>query len=101
MDSLRKLADRLDDAGGDLAELARRLPYVGPGERAFAVDGPGRLGEVGRALHRQWLVALDNRTRELTGAAERLADTAAALRTAETEYADRDDTVRRRHAGEA
>ncbi|MFC6018619.1 hypothetical protein ACFP2T_20715 [Plantactinospora solaniradicis] len=101
MNGLRDLAGRLDSAGGNLADLARRLPYSGPGESAFHADGPGRLGEVGRALHRQWVTALDNRARELAATAERLTDTAAALRVAAREYADTDDAARRRHSGEA
>lgn len=97
MESLRDLAGRLDNASGTLADLARRMPYGGPGEYAFHADGPGRLGEVGRALHRQWLAALDHRTRELAATAERLTDTAAAVRIAATEYADSDDTAQHRH----
>lgn len=101
MDGLRDIAGRLDSAGGALAELARRLPYAEPAGSAFNADGPGRLGEVGRALHRQWLTALDNRARELTTTAERLADTAVALRAAAGEYADTDDAARRRHGESA
>lgn len=99
MDALRDLAARLDSAGGNFADLARRLPYSGPGQSAFHADGPGRLGEIGRALHRQWVTALDNRARELAATAERLTDTAVALRVAAREYADTDDAARRRHLG--
>ncbi|ROT33983.1 hypothetical protein [Micromonospora sp. HM5-17] len=101
MDALHDLAGRLDDAGETLARLARRLPYAGPPEAALDPTSPGRPGEIGRLLHRQWLTALDDRIRELSAAADRLADTAAALRSAAREYADADDAVRRRLAGEA
>ncbi|MDG4790464.1 hypothetical protein O7626_31885 [Micromonospora sp. WMMD1102] len=88
MDGLRDLAVQLESAAGVLADLARRVPYAGPSGSAFAADGPGRLGEVGAMLHRQWTAALDDRTRELLGTAERLTDTGAALRTAAIGYAD-------------
>ena len=101
MDSLRDLAGRLDEAGGTLAGVARELAYAGPPETAFGVDAPGRLGEVGRALHEQWVAATDSRAREATTTADRLAATAAALRVAATGYADTDDAARRRHDGEA
>ncbi|MEE6261293.1 type VII secretion target [Plantactinospora sonchi] len=96
MDSLRDLAGRLDDATETLAECARRLPYVGAAGDALHVDGPGRPGEIGRALRRQWGMLLDDRIRELTGTVERLTDTAAALRTAAQRYADTDDAAEQR-----
>ncbi|MGI5147054.1 hypothetical protein ACQEVC_11825 [Plantactinospora sp. CA-294935] len=101
MDSLRDLAGRLDGAGGSLAELARRLPYAGPSGSAFGADGPGRLGEIGGLLHRQWSAALDNRARELLATAERLTDTGSALRIAGTAYADSDAAAYRRRPEEA
>ncbi|GAB3964803.1 hypothetical protein V1634_00890 [Plantactinospora veratri] len=101
MDRLRDLARQLDTAAGDLAGLARRLPYAGPGGGAFGADGPGRLGEIGATLHRQWSAALDNRARELLATAERLTDTGTALRVAETAYADSDTAAYRRRPAEA
>ncbi|MEO3743690.1 hypothetical protein [Plantactinospora sp. B5E13] len=101
MDSLRDLAGRIDDATETLAELARRLPYVGAAGDALHADGPGRPGEIGRALRRQWETILDDRVRELTGAADRLTDTAAALRTAAEWYADSDDAAEQRFLGGA
>ncbi|GIG90888.1 hypothetical protein [Plantactinospora endophytica] len=100
MDRLRDLAGRLDSVAGTLADLARRLPYAGPDGSAFAADGSGRLGEVGAMLHRQWSTALDNRARELTATAERLTDTAAALRIADQAYADVDVEAYRRQPEE-
>ncbi|MEQ4303809.1 hypothetical protein ABNF97_20920 [Plantactinospora sp. B6F1] len=101
MDGLRDLAGRLDVTGGSLADLARRLRYAGPDEAAFGADGPGRLGEVGGILHRQWSAALDNRARELLATAERLADTGTALRIAEAAYADSDAAAHHRRPEEA
>ncbi|GAA3759940.1 hypothetical protein GCM10022225_51810 [Plantactinospora mayteni] len=101
MDGLRDLAGRLDTAGGSLADLARRLPYAGPDGSAFAADEPGRLGEVGGILHRQWSTALDNRARELLATAERLTDTGTALRVAATGYADSDAAAYHRRPEEA
>ncbi|MGI5211604.1 hypothetical protein [Plantactinospora sp. CA-290183] len=100
MDDLRDLAARLEGASGTLSDLARRLPYAGPAASAFTVDAPGLPGEVGRALHAQWLAALDNRARELAAAAEQLADGAAAVRAADQAYADSDDGAAGRLARE-
>lgn len=101
MDSLRDLAGRIDEATEPLTELARRLPYVGAAGDALHADGPGRPGEIGRALRRQWETILDDRVRELAGAADRLTDTAAALRTAAERYADSDDAAEQRFRGGA
>jgi hypothetical protein len=101
VDALYDLAGRLDDAGDALARLARRLPYAGPFEAALGTTSPGRPGEVGRLLHRQWSIALDHRVRELTDAADRLSDTAAALRVAARAYADTDAAAGHRLAREA
>lgn len=100
MDSPRDVAGRLDEAAANLSTAAATVAAVGPGERAFGVDGPGRLGELGRALHGQWLAATDARVREASGAASLLAETAGALRAAAGAYADVDDAARRRHPEE-
>ncbi|WP_422772875.1 hypothetical protein ACN28C_07865 [Plantactinospora sp. WMMC1484] len=101
MEALRELAGRLDAASGTLADLARRLPYAGPDGGAVVADGPGRLGEVGASLHRQWVAALDARGRELLATAETLTDTGAALRIAGIGYAESDAAAQRRYAEEA
>ncbi|MEU4565720.1 hypothetical protein [Micromonospora sp. NPDC023956] len=96
MDELRVLAARLDEAGGDLQALARAATATDPPHPAFGVHLPGRPGEIGRALHRRWLEATDDRAREATIAAARLAAAASAVRGAADRYAEVDDTARRR-----
>lgn len=100
MDSLYAVAGRLDEAAATLTDAARTVTVLGPPGRAFGVDGPGRLGELGRALHRQWIAAADARAREAVAAAARLADIAATLRVAAASYADTDVAARRRQAEE-
>ena len=58
-DAARRSPAGFDEAATALTAAAaragrRRSPPAG----AFGADAPGRLGEVGRALHRQWLAAL-------------------------------------------
>jgi len=100
VDSLRDLAGRLDEAAATLTAAAGTVAAVGPAGSAFGVDGPGRLGELGRALHGQWAAATDARAREAARAAGLLAETATTLRTTAESYADTDDAARRRHAEE-
>ncbi|QLQ38958.1 hypothetical protein [Micromonospora robiginosa] len=101
MESLRALADRLDDAGATLATLARTVTATDPPHPAFGAHATGRPGEVGRALHRQWMAATADRAREAQAAANRLAAAAAALRSAAERYAAADEAVSRRFAREA
>lgn len=96
MESLYALAARLDQASATLTALARAVTATDPAQAAFGADGPGRPGELGRALHRQWATATDNRAREATNAATRLAAAASAIRTAADRYADTDDATRYR-----
>lgn len=97
MDELSRLAGQLDAAAATLAETARRLPgLVTPGT-ALGVDGSGRPGEIGRALHARLTAALEARAGEATAAADRLADTAQAVRAAAAHYADTEDAADRRH----
>lgn len=99
MNEPRDFADRLDSTGAALADLARRLPYLGPPATAFGVDAPGLPGETGRVLHGQWLAALEERAREAGATADKLIEIAAALRAAAAGYADSDDAARRRAGG--
>ncbi|MFC4148860.1 hypothetical protein ACFO0M_21615 [Micromonospora mangrovi] len=101
MESLRTLAARLDEASAVLATLAHTVTASDPPHPAFGAHAPGRPGEIGRALHRQWTTATGDRAREASAAAARLAAAAAALRSAADRYSDTDDAVRRRLAREA
>lgn len=99
MDSLRELATRFDEAATALTAAGRRLAHLEPPASSFGAGGPGRLGEVGCALHRQWLAAFGARGREAAAASARLADVASALRAIAADYSDVDDAARSR-AGE-
>lgn len=99
MDTLRDLAAGFDDAATALTAAGRRLAHLEPPASSFGAGGPGRLGELGRALHHQWLDAFGARGREAAAASARLADVACALRATATDYSDVDDAARRR-AGE-
>ncbi|SCE87349.1 hypothetical protein GA0070618_1555 [Micromonospora echinospora] len=98
MESLYALAARLDEASATLAAVAHAATVAGPAPTAFGADGPGRPGDLGRALHRQWVTATDNRAREARAAAARLAAAASAIRDAADRYADTDAAARHRLA---
>ncbi|MFJ6198809.1 hypothetical protein [Micromonospora sp. NPDC092111] len=100
MDTLRALAARLDEASATLATLARTVTASDPPHPAFGAHAPGRPGELGRALHRQWTTATGDRAREAGAAAARLAAAAAAVRSAADRYATTDDAAQRRLVGE-
>jgi hypothetical protein len=96
VDSLRQLAARLDESAALLSDAAHMMPAVGPPAPAFGVDGPGRLGELGRTLHGVWVDVVGARAREAATTAARLADAATALRAISDAYADADEAARRR-----
>ncbi|MDQ7910535.1 hypothetical protein RB614_39170 [Phytohabitans sp. ZYX-F-186] len=96
MDTLRDLATRFDEAATALTAAGRRLTHLEPPASSFGAGAPGRLGEVGRALHRQWLDGFGARGREAAAASARLADVAGALRATAADYSDVDDTARGR-----
>ena len=87
--ALRNTGARLEDTGAAMRTLD-------PGAGAFG-EGPGRLGELGQDLHRQWQRCLDARTREALTHAARLAEVADAVRRAGAGYAEMDDNAQRRH----
>jgi hypothetical protein len=76
-----------------LAEAGTRMHRHDPGARAFGGDGPGRLGDLGRALHQQFQAALDARGREVAAHAARVEDLADGLVRSAGGYSDVDDTV--------
>jgi hypothetical protein len=92
-----ELAARVDSLGAEVSAAAAGLGRIDPGPAAFAGDGAGRLGELGRAMHAQWGAALAAREREAAAAGARLTDLAGALRTAATGYRDVEDAAHRRH----
>jgi hypothetical protein len=101
VESLRELANRLDEAAGALTGAGRTVATAGTSYSLVGADGPGRLADTGRALSEQWLAATDARAREAATTAARLAELASTLRVVAAAYTDTDDTVRRRHAEEA
>jgi hypothetical protein len=92
-----ELADRLERAADRLTAGGAALSGADPGATAFGADNPGRLGEVGRALHRRWSSALTARSGEATAQGTRLADTGAAIRVAAGRYRDTESDAGSRH----
>jgi hypothetical protein len=101
VDSLRDLAGRLDQAAETLAASAHEVARTGPAYAAFGADAPGWPGELGRALHDQWVAATGARAREAAIVAAHLTDAAATVRVVARAYVDVDDGARRRSSGEA
>lgn len=96
IDDLSERAARLDGAGAAITAAAAGLTGRSAGPGRFGADAPGRVGEIGRALHARWTAALCDREREARTLAEELSDLSCALRRAAAAYADTDDTVARR-----
>jgi hypothetical protein len=94
---LDDLAERLEAAGAEWSDAAAALSRADPGPDAFAGAAPGRLGELGRDLHRGYVAALSNRIREATGQSARLSALAGTVGTAAGRYAAADDSAARRH----
>jgi hypothetical protein len=80
----------LRHTGALLAEAAARVHAQDCGVRAFGGDGPGELGELGRAMHGRWQAGLDARAREAAAHSARVDDLADGLAQAGTGYADID-----------
>jgi hypothetical protein len=93
---LNDLANRFDAVGDALAGASTTMSLIDPGARAFGADAPGRLGELGRTLHRQFTSALSDRGREAAAHGARLADTAHALRLTAGGLLDADTTAQHR-----
>jgi hypothetical protein len=85
---LDDLAARLESAGDELASASTTMSLIDPGARALGADAPGRLGELGRAMHRRLAAALTARGQEAATHGARLAGTAQTLRLAATGYRD-------------
>lgn len=95
--ALDDVAARLAAAGAELATAATTLPVYDPGADTFGAAAVGRLGALGRELHRAYLTALDSRVREVAAHGVRLSDTAEILMRATDAYAMADDAAGRRH----
>ncbi|HEY6595273.1 MAG TPA: hypothetical protein VI011_14435 [Asanoa sp.] len=93
---MHDLATRLDEAASTMDSAARTLARAGLSGDAFGAGLPGRLGEAGRGLHARWLTAAGDRSREAVVLAARLADTATALRSSTSGYAETDAAASRR-----
>src|SRR5262245_51324670 len=96
MSDLSSAVAALRGAGDQLDDAAAQLRALDPGATAFG-DGPGRLGELGQELYRQWQRAVDARSREAHAHAARLAEAADAVQWAGAGYAEMDDNAQRRH----
>jgi hypothetical protein len=87
----------LRQTGALLTEASGRTHHHDPGAVAFGGNGSGRLGELGRLLHRQWQAALDARAREAAAHGARVDDVADGLARAAAGYADIDHSASRQH----
>ena len=95
------VATRLDAAADALTTVERFLPDVAVPAAAFAADEAGRPGRLGRVLHAHFEAALTARAREAADAAQRLIDTARAVRATSKEYTETDDAAAHRLRREA
>jgi hypothetical protein len=95
---LQDIATRLQAAGVELGTASTRLGEVDPGRQAFGVDGPGRLGDLGRALHAQCAAALAARSREANALGARLGDSAYLVDAVAAGYRDIEQATHERHS---
>ncbi|MEH1123684.1 hypothetical protein [Micromonospora sp. CPCC 206061] len=96
MDALRELAGRFDAAAESLTAASGRLMSLEPSPDTLAAGAPGRLGELGRVLHGQWVGAIGARAREAAATGARIADAAGTLRAVAADYAGVDEAARQR-----
>ena len=96
MSDLSSAVVALRDASAQLDAGGACLRGLDPGAPTFGA-GPGRLGELGQDLYRQWQRAVDARSREAQAHAARLTEAADAVQRAGAGYAEMDDNAQRRH----
>jgi Excreted virulence factor EspC, type VII ESX diderm len=96
---LDDLEKRLDAAAARLARSAAHLSSLHPGARTFGADGPGRLGDIGRAMSAQFAGALDARDRQAGSAAAAVSDLATGVRHAAAGYRQADSNRGKRPRG--
>lgn len=97
---MRDIASQLRAAGEEFGTAGAALGEFDPGPHAFGVDGPGCLGELGRALHTQCTSALAARSREATALGARLGDGAYLVEVVAASYRDVEQAAHRRHAAQ-
>jgi hypothetical protein len=85
---LDDLEKQLDAVATRLARAATALPRLDPGARAFGADGPGRLGDLGRAMSAQFTAALDASDRQAGTAATTVGELSDGMRRAAAGYRD-------------
>jgi hypothetical protein len=100
VDELGAAAGRLETAADAIVDANATVVLDGPSPADFGAEAPGRLGELGLALHGRWAAALEDRRGEAADAGARLVEVAASLRAASSGYADTDQAVRRRQPEE-
>jgi hypothetical protein len=96
---LSRAAGQLDEAAAHLAGPAD----LDPGAASFGAGVPGRFGALGREAHARLAAELADHARVAASLRDRLAGTAATLRTAGGGYADAEGSSARRstQAGES
>ncbi|GAA1827411.1 hypothetical protein GCM10009682_53390 [Luedemannella flava] len=95
-ETLSGAAGALRELGATLTGAATRTPLVDPGGAAFGDHGPGRLGDLGRALHVRWRDALDARAREAAAHGARATELGDTLARVAAGYTDVDDGASKR-----
>lgn len=88
-------ARRLTDEAARLDAAAHALATADPGSTTFGAAAPGRLGELGRALHAQWQADIADRSRTAATLANRLAEAARSLQAAASSYDGAESTATR------
>lgn len=96
MDGLVETAAGLDRAAQMMVDAVAVLARLDLGGAALATAAPGQLGETGRALSAQLVVAVSARSREAEAAGARLAEAAQTLRRAAAGYLGADHAARSR-----
>jgi len=84
------------DASDSLADTSARIASTNPGAPLFGAFAPGRLGELGRAMHHQLVDALTSQADAAAAHGARYADLAVNLRAMLSNHDDADHWVRRR-----
>jgi hypothetical protein len=94
---IEELAARIAGLGAGVTESGAGLRLADPGARALPTDAPGRLGELGRAMHDRLAGALAAREREAAGHGARLGRLGTALGAAASGYRAAEDGAHQRH----
>jgi hypothetical protein len=97
MSGLRDLADRLDRAAEQVAEVPGALARYEQAPFDDLAGAPGRIGDIGRDLRKQCTDAWHNRYDEAADAARRIDRLADGVRGVRESYSQAEDTVRDQH----